>query len=193
MSGLVGTLPTLSDDTTLVLSRRVKPGQEEAYEDWERRVVQAAKGFPGYAGAATLSPEGINSNARQLVCRFDNVAALDDWERSDAMNRLVDEAKNYSTQYYEKAKGLEAWFELPGTKRARAPPKWKMLTVTFLVAYVVSLAARWLLMPFLGSWPLYVSNLVIAAILVAAFYLGMPRLNTLLRSWLYPNESTSRE
>jgi len=138
-------------------------------------------------------PEGRDSSARQLVCRFDNVAAFGDWERSDVMNRLVNEAKNYSTQFYEKAKGLEAWFELPGTKRSKPPPKWKMLTVTLLVAYVVSLAARWLLMPFLGSWPLYVSNLVVAAILVAAFYLAMPRLNTLLRGWLYPSESTSRE
>ena len=174
------------------MNRRVKTGREGDYEDCERRVIQAARRFPGYIGEATISPEGTESNAKQLVCCFDSVAALDNWEKSEAMSRLVDEVCMYSTQDHEKTKGLEAWFELPGTRKARAPPKWKMITVTFLVAYVVSLAARWLLMPFLGSWPLYVSNLVIAAILVTAFYTGMPRLGTLLRGWLYPSETSSR-
>lgn len=176
------------------MSRRIRLGQEKAYEDWLQRVIQAAREFPGYMGVTTLSPEGVDSDLRYLIWRFDSNAALDNWEKSDARNRLVEEVKNYSTQHYERATGMETWFALPGMKSVGAPPKWKMFIVTLLAAYVVSFVARSLLNPFLGSWPLFASNLVYVTILVAALtYFALPRLSILFRGWLYPSESTRRK
>jgi antibiotic biosynthesis monooxygenase (ABM) superfamily enzyme len=177
------------DSATLVVSRRIKQGREEAYEDWLRRVIQVARAFPGYMGVTTLSPEGVDSNLRYLIWRFDSAATLEAWEGSDARNALVKEVQDYSTQHYEKATGMETWFSLPGTK-VHPPPKWKMFIVTLLAAYAVSLTARLLLSPYLGDWPLFASNLLFTVILVATLtYLAMPRLSSMLRKWLYPPES----
>ena len=132
-------MATPSDDAILVVSRRIKPGQEHTYEDWLRRVIQAARAFPGYMGVTTLSPEGVDSDLRYLIWRFDNAATLEAWEKSDVRNELVAEVQNYSTQHYEKATGMETWFSLPGMKKVQAPPKWKMFTVTLFAAYLVSL------------------------------------------------------
>ena len=177
------------DGATLVVIRRIKPGQEEAYEDWLRRIIKGARAFPGYMGVTTLSPEGVRSNLRYLIWRFESTATLESWERSDARNALVKEVESYATQHYEKASGMETWFSLPDTK-VHPPPKWKMFTVTLLAAYTVSLIARLLLGPYLGDWPLFMSNLVFTAILVATLtYFAMPRLSSLLRKWLYPQEA----
>jgi len=175
------------------VSRKIKQGQEEAYEDWQRRLIQAMRKFPGYMGVTTLSPEGADSDLRYLICRFDNKADLDSWEKSDIRNILVDEVKNYSIQHYEKSTGMETWFTLPNMKAVKAPPKWKMFLVTLLAAYVVSFVARLLLAPYLDSWPLFTSNFVYVSILVAMLtYFAMPRLSMLLRDWLYPSKSTGR-
>jgi antibiotic biosynthesis monooxygenase (ABM) superfamily enzyme len=186
-------MTTSSDDATLVVSRKIKQGQEEAYEDWQRRVIQAMKAIPGYMGVTTLLPEGVNSDLRYLICRFGNKAALDNWEKSDERKRLVDEVKNYSTQHYERATGMETWFTLPSMKGVKAPPKWKMFIVTLLAAYVISFVARSILAPYLDSWQLFASNFVYVSILVATLtYFAMPRLSSLLHGWLYPSKSTSR-
>jgi antibiotic biosynthesis monooxygenase (ABM) superfamily enzyme len=178
-------MPRSAEGATLVVSRRIKSGQEEAYEDWLRRIIQTARAFPGYMGVTTLSPEGVDSNLRYLIWRFDSTATLEAWERSDVRNALVKEVENYATQHYEKASGMETWFSLPGMV-VRPPPKWKMFTVTLLAGYAVSLTARLLLGPYVGGWPLFASNLLFTFILVATLtYFAMPRLSSLLRRWLY--------
>ena len=180
---------TPSDDATLVVSRKIKSGQREAYENWLQRLIQTMREFPGYRGLTTLAPEGVDSDVRYLICRFDNKTALDNWEKSDPRNKLVDEVNNYSTQYYERTTGMETWFSLPNMKTVRAPPKWKMLIVTLLAAYVVSFVAHFLLAPYLDSWAFLASNLVYTCILGTTLtYFAMPRLSILLRRWLYPNQ-----
>jgi len=180
---------TPSDDATLVVSRKIKSGQREAYEDWLQRLIQTMREFPGYRGLTTLAPEGVDSDVRYLICRFDNKTALDNWEKSDLRNKLVDEVKNYSTQYYERTTGMETWFSLPNMKTVRAPPKWKMLIVTFLAAYAVSFIPHFLVAPYMASWSFLASNLVYTGILVVTLtYFAMPRLSILLRRWLYPNQ-----
>ena len=182
-------MPRSGEGATLVVSRRIKPGQEQAYEDWLRRVIQAARAFPGYMGVTTLSPEGVDSNLRYLIWRYDSASTLEAWEKSDARNILVDEVQNYATQHYDKATGMETWFSLAGMK-VQPPPKWKMFTVTLLAAYLVSFIARLVLGPYLGGLPLFASNLVFTAILVATLtYFAMPQLSSLLRKWLYPEQS----
>lgn len=180
-------METPTDEATFVVSRRIKRGQEKAYDDWLRRIIDLARDFPGYRGVTTLSPEGIDSDLRFMVWRFENKTALENWEKSDARNRLVDEGESYSTRHYERATGMETWFKMPNLKAVRAPPKWKMFLVTLLAAYVVSFVAHLVLAPYLDSWPLSESNLVYVCILVAALtYFAMPRLSRLLRGWLYP-------
>jgi len=176
-----------SDEATLVVSRRIKPGREKEYSDWLRRVIESANKFLGYRGVTTLAPQGFDSDVRYLIWRFDNSENLENWEKSDIRNRFVEEVKNYAEQHYEKASGMETWFSLPDMHKVVAPPKWKMFFVTLFAAYLVGVISRFLLTPLLGSWPLPLSTLLYSGILVGVLtYFAMPRLSRLLRRWLYP-------
>jgi antibiotic biosynthesis monooxygenase (ABM) superfamily enzyme len=184
--------PATSEEATLVVSRRIKPGREKEYSDWLRRVIEAASAFPGYRGVTTLAPQGFDSDTRYMIWRFDNQKDLDNWERSDVRNKFVAEVQNYAEQHYERATGMETWFSLPDMHRVVAPPRWKMFLVTTLAAYLVSMIARTSLTPYLGSWPFYVTNLIFSAILVGVLtYLFMPWLSRLLRRWLYSSQASA--
>jgi uncharacterized protein len=128
-----------------------------------------------------------------LIWRFDNEKNLDNWEKSDVRKKFLDEVKNYAEQHYKKASGMETWFSLPDMHKIAAPPKWKMLLVTRLAAYLVSLVSHLLLAPFVSSWSVFLSVLIYATILVATLtYFAMPRLSQLLRKWLYEKQSSIR-
>ena len=180
-------METPHDEAVFVISRRIKQGQEEAYEDWLRRIGDATRDFPGYRGVTTLLPEGIDSDLRYMVWRFENKTSLENWEKSDVRNRLLDEGENYSIRHYETATGMETWFNLPNLKAVKAPPKWKMALVTLLAAYVISFVAHLVLAPYLDSWLPSETDFVYSCILVVSLtYFALPKLSQLLRRWLYP-------
>jgi len=179
-----------AEEATLVVSRRIKPGREKEYSGWLRRVIEAANEFPGYRGVTTLAPEGFDSDIRYMIWRFDNQKDLDNWERSEIRNRFVAEVQNYAEQHYEKATGMETWFSLPDMRRVVAPPRWKMFLVTTLAAFVVSFFFRFLLTPYLGSWPLVLTSLIYSTLLVGTLtYLMMPWLSRFFRRWLYAGQA----
>jgi uncharacterized protein len=180
-------LETPPDEAVFVVSRRIRQGQEKAYEDWVQCIIEAAKDFPGYRGVTTLLPEGIDSDLRYMVWRFENRTSLENWEKSDVRNRLLNEGEKYSIRHYETATGMETWFKLPNLKAVKAPSKWKMALVTLLAAYVISFVAHLVLAPYLDSWSFSESNFIYSSILVATLtYFALPKLSRLLRSWLYP-------
>jgi antibiotic biosynthesis monooxygenase (ABM) superfamily enzyme len=183
-------MSTASDEATLVVSRRIKPGREKEYSDWLRRVIEAANRFPGYRGVTTLAPEGFASDIRYMIWRFDNQKDLDNWEKSDVRNRLAAEVRNYAEQHYEESTGMETWFTLPDMHRIVAPPRWKMFLVTTLAAFLVSFVVRLALTPFLGAWPLVLTSLIYSALLVGALtYFAMPWLSRLFRRWLFADQA----
>jgi len=177
----------------IVVSRRIKPGKEKEYSDWLRRVIESANKFPGYRGVTTLAPQGFDSDIRYLIWRFDNEKNLGNWETSEVRKKFIEEVSSYAEQHYEKASGMETWFSLPDMHRVVAPPKWKMLLVTLIAAYLVSLVSHVLLSPFISLWSIFLSVFVYAMILVATLtYFAMPRLSHLLRKWLYGKQPPVR-
>jgi len=112
---------------------------------------------------------------------------MENWENSPERKKLVSEVDNYSTQAYNKASGLETWFQLPNTHSVVPPPKWKMAIVTLLAASITSFVSRSILGPYLDSWPLVLTTIIYTAILVLTLtYFAMPNLTKQLRRWLYP-------
>ena len=181
-----------SEEATLMVSRRIKAGREKEYSDWVRRVIAAANEFPGYRGVTTLAPQGFDSDVRYVIWRFDNQKDLENWEKSEARNKFFLEVQNYAEQRYEKATGMETWFSLPDMHRVVAPPRWKMFLVTTFAAFLVSFTARFLLTPYLGTWPLLLTTLFYTALLVGVLtYFAMPWLSRLLRKWLYASRPSA--
>jgi uncharacterized protein len=176
-----------SSEVTVVVSRKIKHGHEKEYDDWLRRVLALERKFHGYLGTIIIMDGGADSAVRHIIFKYSNKASLYEWENSEERNKLIEEGKNYSTPYLQKATGLETWFTLPNTKAIVAPPRWKMAIVAFIGAYCISSISRFVLGSFLGQWPLIINLLVTIALVIGLTYFAMPLLSRLLRRWLYPN------
>ncbi len=124
-----------------------------------------------------------------IIHRFADKAAMERWDNSEELLRLLKEANDYSTRHYDTSTGLETWFTLPDfeTLSQSAPPRWKMAIVIFFAAYAIISISRSILNPFIGQWPILGNAIIYTAILVVLLtYFALPIANRLLRSWLYP-------
>jgi hypothetical protein len=182
-------LPTdYQNEVTTVICRKIRPGHEKNYNDWIRRYLTLERKAPGYLGTTIIIPGGNKSPLRYIIRRFAGKAAMEGWDNSEESLRLLKEANDYSTRYYETSTGLETWFTLPGLKTlSQSPPsKWKMAIVIFFAAYAISSISRSILNPFIGQWPILGNAVIYTAILVVLLtYFALPIVNRLLRHWLY--------
>jgi uncharacterized protein len=106
-----------SKEVTVVVNRKIKPGCEKDYDDWQRRFLMSGIKVPGYLGTTTITEGSIGSAAiRHIIHRFRDKASLDAWDNSEELRKLIEEVNNYSTPYLQKATGMETWFTLPGSK-----------------------------------------------------------------------------
>ena len=118
------------NEVTVVVNIRIKPGCEKDYDEWLGRFLILERKVPGYLGTTTIMETGIDSSVRHVIHRFRDKASLEVWEKSEDLQKLIEEANKYSTPYPQKATGLETWFTIPDMK-AMPPPKWKMAIVSF--------------------------------------------------------------
>ncbi|WNM36610.1 antibiotic biosynthesis monooxygenase [Streptomyces sp. Li-HN-5-11] len=178
-----------SEPVTTVLTWQVRPGHEEEFEEWTRRVTRVAQRFPGSEGVVWLRPEE-GGHRYHAVLRFSDPHSLTAWltseERAEWHGRIEDIATEVSSER-QSTSGLETWFSLPGTA-VQSPPRWKMVLTTFLGAYPFTLLIQWLVTPRTTAWPLPLRAAVFPVVLLPVLtYLVMPRLSRLLRLWLYPS------
>ncbi len=171
-------------EVTEVISRNIAAGHEKDYDDWLQRFMISERQFPGYIGTTIIAPGGNTSSVRYVINRFANQASLDAWENSEVALSLIEEVNKYST--LQRVTGLETWFNLPDLKTISAPPKWKMVIVSFIAAYSISSVAQYILSIYLGHQPLLTNILMTIILVVGLTYFAMPLLSRLLRRWLYP-------
>jgi antibiotic biosynthesis monooxygenase (ABM) superfamily enzyme len=172
---------------TVVASRRVFPGKEKDYDEWVRRIIEAAKESPGVTGVTMLAPEPGKEGLHHLVIRFADELAMHKWETSYTRQKLSHEADGFSRRIRQEATGLETWFAIPECPDLEAPPPWKMAAVTFLAVFALSIAILKLLQWIFTDMNFYVESLLVAAILVGLLtWAVMPFLSRVVfRKWLY--------
>ena len=177
------------NEVTTIICRKIKPGHEKDYNDWVQRYLTLERKAPGYLGTTIIIPGGSKSPLLYIIRRFADKIAMERWDNSEESLRLLKEANDYSTRYYDTSTGLETWFTLPDLKTLSQspPPRWKMAMVIFFAAYAISSLSRSILNPFIGQWPI-LGNAVIytAKLVVLLTYFALPIANRLLRHWLYP-------
>jgi uncharacterized protein len=173
-------------EVTIVISRKIKPGCEKEYDDWLRRYLILERKIPGYVGTTIITQGGNDSAVRHIIRRFTDKASLDAWENSEEALKQIEEANKCSTRYYERATGLETWFNLPNLKAVVAPPQWKMAIVTFIAAYCISSLVT-LIFTYLREPPFLLNTIMTITLVVGLTYFAMPMLSRLLRRWLYPS------
>jgi uncharacterized protein len=112
------------------------------------------------------------------------------WENSEERRRWLDKSRPLldEEEKVHVLTGLETWFTLPSKLGEPAPPRYKMVIVTWLgvfpiVTIIFSLFDHWL-----NLLPTLVRTLVFSAVMVTLMtYMVMPRLTRLFSFWLYPD------
>ena len=181
-----GALPA---PVSAVISTRIKPGQEDAYLEWGRRIAEAQAKSPGFQGYRREPPVPGVQDDWLTILRFDSEANLQTWLNSPERKKLLDESEAFTEECHTRIvrTGFDQWFEVPG---AAPPPWWKQNMVVLLVLYpLVFLLNEWLQKPILVGifglpyWAfLFVNN----AVSVVLLSLILPSVSRRLGWWLSP-------
>lgn len=182
------------EPVTVVLSRRVRPGKEAAFEELLREIAAAALKYPGHLGVNGLRPEAGGSATYTIVIHFRSAPELAAWTGSAERARLLAEAELLceGAPQVQELSGLEAWFRLPGQNVILAPPRHEVAVVTWVAITPLTMLLNLLVISHLGLLPVLVRPAPVSAIsIVLMTYLVMPLMTRVFRAWLYPKRSPS--
>jgi antibiotic biosynthesis monooxygenase (ABM) superfamily enzyme len=187
----VGSVPDRAGGpVTTTVTRRVKPGHEQDYEQFLDGIIAAATRFPGHLGVEVFRPLSAAARDYRIVYRFDSGEHLQAWLDSEEHAAWLRRAEPHAigptrTQFLT---GLKAWFTLPDQPGARPPPPYKMALLTWATIFPLITLVVVVLEPLLeglGRVPrLAITTAVTVPIMT---WLVMPRVTRLLRRWLYPH------
>jgi len=190
------TTATVQEPVTVVVTRRVRPGLEDAYENWLRRINQEALAFAGYLGTEVHPPApGARVPEYTNVFRFDSVEHLKAFEHSEVRSRYLAEVVDYveADSTWRETTGLEFWFTPPKGTVVAQPSRLRMALVTMAMLYLVVMTVGRVLGVYLGVLPLALRTLVIIAVQVLLMtYVLMPRATRALSRWIYPSTTGTR-
>lgn len=173
------------EPVTVVITRAVRAGREEAFEAAVRAWVPDALGFPGHLGVHMLRPPpgGREYGAVLKFASADAWAAFRDDPKYRAFLAAVREHLEAEPQV-ETVTGLESWFTPPGAAPV-VPPRWKVALVSWAGVDLTALVLTYTLVPLTAGWPWVFQFLTFNAAVVAGLtWLVMPPLSRALRPWL---------
>lgn len=187
---------------TFVITHRVRPGQEEAYEAWLAEAVAVAKRREGHMGVNVIRPRRgkavHGAGAYTIVVRFDSHERLRAWaeseERAALLSRIEHALEGGDRTHI--VTGLDFWFTPPEDEAPAACPgpktakPWKQYLVTLSAVYPLILvlpdSVAWALSWLPVAVPPLVAKFVTSAVFVAMMvYVVMPRYTRLIARWLY--------
>ncbi len=174
---------------TAIISQIVKPGYEEAYEQWQQDILAAAHSFEGHAGVNIIRPRDHANPEYVVILKFNHYKNLKTWIESDVRKYWLEQAKPLiqSSEKVQVLEGLEAWFTLPGMPPQATPARYKMAILTSIAVYVASVVVSYFFSRFLIGLPGWLQSFVLISISVALLtYVVMPRVTRLFYRWLYP-------
>ena len=183
----------MSEPVTIVVRRRVRAGSEQLYEDWLNRLTSEAQALQGYLGAQFQKPSA-QGEPYTSVFRFDSLATLEAFERSDFRARYLAEIAPHvaSDAVWDRTTGLEVWFEAPRGTVVAQPSPHRMALVLIVVVFFLVLLLNVALSPLIGGWPLALRLLITVILQVTLMtYFIMPRVTRLLARWIFPSTKTA--
>lgn len=175
---------TEREPVTVVFSWDVRPGREADFEEWAHGITAAATRRPGHLGATWLRPPD-QSQRYHTILRFSDADRLGAWLDSAEREQWIRKLDGVAREHRDRTSGMETWFSLPGQLGA-SPPKTRMVAVTLLAVYPLSLLFQWLVAPLTQTWPLPLRAFAFPLIMVPLLtYVVMPGMSRLFRRWLY--------
>lgn len=177
-----------------IISTRVKPGQQDAFLQWYRRISAIQARFEGFQGYKFEPPIPGVQDDWVTILRFDSDIHLDAWLNSEERKHILQEADMFSldTHLRKVRVGFESWLRFTDDEQQKAPPIWKVNMLVLLALYpIVFLFSIFVQTPFLAHrgvpfWlALFVSNVVSTTLLS---WVVVPPLSTWFGWWLKPLE-----
>lgn len=177
------------NDLTVVVHRRIKPGQEAEFEEAMKRFVNFALGFPGHRGINVIRP-ATGEHDYIVVDKFADQATRDSFtataQYKEWMERLGQHTEGSPT--IQQLSGLEGWFSRPG-QPLQTPPSYKMALVTFIGVCIVIAFLNLVLTPFIKNWAYFPNLLIFNAFVVSLLtWVVMPVLTKILHRWLFKKQ-----
>ncbi len=180
---------------TVVITRRVKPGHEPAYEAALAALQADGPRFDGYLGATTQRPPpGAAEPVYTSVIRFAQVEQLRAFERSERRAAFAAAVTPHvlADAAWAEHTGLEFWFSPPAGTVVAQPVRWRMALVMVLVVYLLVAAIGGAVGALLPGLPPALRLLLTIALEVALLtWWLMPRLTRWLAHWIYPRTRTT--
>jgi uncharacterized protein len=183
--------PSVEQDppVTVVITRRVRTGCAAQYEAWLDRFQAAARGLPGYLGVTTQRPAPGAPLEYTSIVRFDSVANLHAFERSELRRRHLTEVHDLveADATWKALTGLEFWFTPPAGTVVPQPSRARMAVVMIVVVFALVLtigSAVTAAFPTL-PYPLRLLLTITIEVLLMTYWL-MPQLSRRLAFWIYP-------
>lgn len=184
--------PVDGEPVTVVVTRRVRAGREQAYEAWLARLIEGARGLAGYLGTTIHPPPATGPRDYTSVFRFATVADLRAFEASELRRRALAEVVELveTDARWRELTGLELWFTPPPGTVVPQPSRIRMAIVMIAVVFTLVLSIGRLVGAVLTTAPMPVRLLVTITIEVFLMtYLVMPRLTRWLARWIYPRRA----
>jgi uncharacterized protein len=183
------TTDTNDPPVTVDVIRQVRPGCAAEFEVALAEVIAAAEGFDGHLGSNIFrSQEGDHTEYR-IIFKFAYMSCLKKWEESPIRARLLERLNRFTLgeSKVQILTGLETWFTLPAHPAVKAPPRYKMVLMSWLVIFPLSNIIPPILQKILAPFaPLPRSALATLFMVALMTYLIMPRVTKLFSPWLYP-------
>lgn len=172
---------------TVLITRRVRAGCEQAFEDAVKALIHHAVGVPDYLGVHMIRPMAGNHEYRAVV-KFRTPEAWESFQQAPyyveflaRIRPLLSDEPRVETEY-----GLESWFT-PQNVAMHPLPKWKVAVVTLLGVYPTSMLLSLTIGQWTTEWNLPLRALVFATSMVVLLnWVVMPLLTRGLRRWLDP-------
>lgn len=183
---------TMNSPLTVVVSRRVRKGQEAEFEQLSSQMTERASRFPGYLGATMFRPSSAEDPEYRIVFKFRDRDSLTAWETSHERTELLERIESLLLQPSERevTSGIVTWFTLPGQNPVAPPPKWKMTIVSWLALYPAVSLVFLIFGDLLAQLPLLARTfLVTVVVMVLMSYVLMPRMTRWFAFWLFPDRT----
>lgn len=175
-----------TEPVTVTAAYRVEPGKEVAFYTWAIAMLTATAAIPGYLGGGVLG-SGKGSDEWHVIYRFDKDESAQVWEYSIERARWAARSGPFIQETgVQRTAGLKNWFQGP-VRTLPPPPKWKLWLLNLSAVFPSILMFNLLVIPFLGSANFLLRTLALCVGVTAMVtWLVMPRLQRLLKKWLYP-------
>lgn len=166
---------------------RVNPGQEPEFCSWAIALFRLAAELPGYLGGGVVSTVGPAAEW-YIVYRFEDEATARSWEDSFTWQHWGARSALFTQEAADgRESGLKDWFEGP-VRMLPPPAKWKLWFVNTGAVFPPVLIFNLLVIPYLAGVNFLVKTMALCiAVSAVVTWLVMPRLQKLLKKWLYPS------